>query len=230
MGRVPTDTEPGRNWGRLMAAAQEGDATAYKILLSGVAVWLRRYYAGRLPSAVTEDAVQDVLIAIHKKRHTYDPGHPFEPWLAAIARDKWMHRLRSLRSEAPQRFDESWRMPDHGDRVVAGPAFQQLLAEPRPRQAGAIRCATLEGDSVDAASHATGPSIWFRKVNIRRGFKRLPNIIDAAGAADRPTHRSAKPNVAQATESQRLSRNTFFRLLRFFQTDGAHPQSKRKSR
>jgi len=31
---------------------------------------------------MTEDAVQDVLLAIHEKRHTYDPARPFGPWLA----------------------------------------------------------------------------------------------------------------------------------------------------
>ena len=36
--------------------------------------------------AMAEDAVQDTMIAIHEKRHTYDVCCPFEPWLAAVAR------------------------------------------------------------------------------------------------------------------------------------------------
>ena len=87
---------PGQNWDRMMAAAQVGDASAYRTLLAELAPWLRRYYARRLPPAMTEDAVQDVLLAIHEKRHTYDPSRPFGPWLAAIARYKWIDRLRSL--------------------------------------------------------------------------------------------------------------------------------------
>jgi Sigma-70 region 2 len=73
---------PVKNWDRLMAAAQAGDARAYRTLLSELAPWLRRYYARRLPPAMTEDAVQDVLLAIHEKRHTYDPERPFGPWIA----------------------------------------------------------------------------------------------------------------------------------------------------
>lgn len=73
-------------WGAWMAAAQGGNAAAYRRLLDEVSVWLRRYYQHRLPPGMTDDAVQDALIAIHEKRHTYDPDRPFGPWLGAIAR------------------------------------------------------------------------------------------------------------------------------------------------
>ncbi|HEY1411315.1 MAG TPA: sigma factor, partial [Rhodopila sp.] len=110
---------PGQDWDRMMAAAQVGDANAYRTLLAELAVWLRRYYARRLPPAMTEDAVQDVLLAIHEKRHTYDPERPFGPWLAAIARYKWIDRLRSLKAEASEPLDENIGVPDHGDSVIA---------------------------------------------------------------------------------------------------------------
>src|ERR1700743_1289401 len=58
-------------WGRLMAAAQTEDSQAYDHLLRDLAAWLRRYYARRLPHPAAEDARQDVLLAIHAKRHTY---------------------------------------------------------------------------------------------------------------------------------------------------------------
>ena len=57
--------------------------------------WLRGcagYYARRLPPAMTEDAVQDVLLAIHEKRHTYDPCPSFR----ALAR-----RDRALQMDRP---------------------------------------------------------------------------------------------------------------------------------
>jgi RNA polymerase sigma factor (sigma-70 family) len=175
---------PGQSWDRMMAAAQGGDANAYRTLLAELAPWLRRYYARRLPPAMTEDAVQDVLLAIHEKRHTYDPARPFGPWLAAIARYKWIDRLRSLKAEAAEPLDENIGVPDHGDAVIAGSTFQQLLAELKPAQAEAIRLVKLEGYSVEEASQATGQSISLIKVNVHRGIKRLTNIIKAAGDAD----------------------------------------------
>jgi len=167
------DNAPGKTWDRLMAAAQVGDANAYRTLLSELAVWLRRYYTRRLPPAMTEDAVQDVLLAIHEKRHTYDPERPFRPWLAAIARYKWIDRLRSLKAEVAEPFDENIGTPDHGDSVIAGSTLQQILAELKPPQAEAIRLVKLEGYSVEEASRATGQSISLIKVNIHRGIKRL---------------------------------------------------------
>jgi RNA polymerase sigma factor (sigma-70 family) len=167
-----------------MAAAQVGNVNAYKILLGELASWLRRYYARRLPPSMTEDAVQDVLLAIHEKRHTYDPARPFGPWLAAVARYKWIDRLRSLKAEASEPLDENMGVLDHEDAVVAGSTFKQLLAELKPPQAEAIRLVKLEGYSVEETSRATGQSISLVKVNIHRGLKRLASIVRAAQGAD----------------------------------------------
>jgi len=86
------------DWGALMAEAQAGNAAVYHRLLVEIRDWLRRYYARRLPPAMLDDVVQDALLAIHEKRHTYDPSRPFGPWVAAIARYKWIDRLRAMKS------------------------------------------------------------------------------------------------------------------------------------
>jgi RNA polymerase sigma-70 factor (ECF subfamily) len=94
------DDAPGERWRPLMAAAQAGDVIAYRVLLGEVALWLRAFYARCPPPFMTEDAVQHALLAIHEKRHTYDPACPFEPWLAAIARHKRICWLRILEADA----------------------------------------------------------------------------------------------------------------------------------
>ena len=160
-----------------MTAAQRGDAGAYRTLLTELIPWLRRYYARRLPTAMIEDAVQDVLLAVHEKRHTYDPSRPFGPWLAAIARYKWIDRMRSLRTQMAEPLDENISVPDHEDSVVAGTTFQQLLSELKPAQAEAIRLVKLEGHSVEEASRATGQSVPLIKVNIHRGLKHLARLL-----------------------------------------------------
>jgi RNA polymerase sigma factor (sigma-70 family) len=167
-----------------MAAAQQGDAAAYRTLLTELIPWLHRYYVRRLPAAMTDDAVQDVLLAVHEKRHTYDPSRPFAPWLAAIARYKWIDRIRSLRTQMAEPLDENMSVPDHDESVIAGATFQQLLAELKPPQAAAIRLVKLEGYSVEEASRATGQSVSLVKVNIYRGLKRLVRLIGASRDAD----------------------------------------------
>src|SRR5580692_9886921 len=61
-------------WGRLMASAQTGDSRAYEELLRELDRWLRRYFARRLPGPAADDATQETLLAIHRKRHTYQPA------------------------------------------------------------------------------------------------------------------------------------------------------------
>lgn len=168
---------PGESWDRMMAAAQAGDANAYRALLAELMPWLRRYYARRLPSGMTEDALQDVLLAVHEKRHTYDPSRPFGPWLAAIARYKWIDRLRALRADATEPLDDNLHVPDHEDAVVAGSTFRHLLAELKPAQEEAIRLVKVEGYSVEEASRVTGQSVSLIKVNIHRGLKRLTSLV-----------------------------------------------------
>ena len=160
-----------------MTAAQAGDAGSYKTLLADLTPWLRRYFVRRLPPAVIEDAVQDVLLAMHEKRHAYDPARPFGPWITGIARYKWIDRLRGLRAETVELLDDTVGIQDHGDAVIAAATFSQLLAELKPAQAEAIRLVKLEGYSVEEASEATGQSASLVKVNIHRGLNRLASIV-----------------------------------------------------
>ena len=62
----------------LMTASLDGDAGAYQTLLERLTGHLRAYYRHRLVMighgpTEAEDLVQEVLIGIHTRRHTYDP-------------------------------------------------------------------------------------------------------------------------------------------------------------
>ena len=77
--------------GRLMQAAQGGDASAYLELLRTITPHIRQVIArqrGFAGPEVVEDLVQDVLLSLHTVRATYDPRRPFLPWLLAILRNR----------------------------------------------------------------------------------------------------------------------------------------------
>jgi len=183
--RASDDTgRDNRAWDGLMEAAQRGEASAYHRLLSEVAIWLRRYFGRRLPPATIDDAVQDTLIAIHEKRHTYDPSRPFGPWLAAIARYKWIDTLRSLKAKRTEPLEDDLPVADHGDAITSAWSLEQLLETLKPRQAQVIRLVKLQGLSIEEASKATGQSTALVKVNIHRGLQRLSSRLRSAPDED----------------------------------------------
>ena len=160
-------------WDALMVAAQAGDAAAYRRLLAEISVWLKRYYSRRLPSSMVDDVSQEVLLALHAKRHTYDPERPFMAWLAAIARYKWIDSIRSLQSNATVPLDDELAVPSDELTVTSAWSLERLLGTLKPAQAEVIRLVKLEGRSVEEASRATGQSVSLVKVNIHRGLRRL---------------------------------------------------------
>jgi RNA polymerase sigma-70 factor (ECF subfamily) len=177
----PRATTATGDWAVLMAAAQAGDAAAYHRLLTEIRVWLRRYFARRLPPASAEDAVQDTLMAIHEKRHMFDPSHPFEPWLAAVARHKWIDRLRAMRAAPTEPLDDEIPTRDHEAPVTSAWSLERLLRELKPGQSEAIRLVKLQGFSIEEAASRTGQSMSLVKVNIHRGLGRLAALVRKRG-------------------------------------------------
>ncbi len=156
-----------------MAAAQKGDGARYRQLLGEIRPWLRGYFATRLPAAMVDDAVQDTLIALHEKRNSYDSARPFGPWLIAIARYKWIDRLRALRKSATLPISEDIAIEDHGAAVQSATTLEKLLGDLKPAQAEVIRLVKMHGFSIEEASSRTGQSVSLVKVNIHRGITRM---------------------------------------------------------
>ena len=168
-------------WRSLMAAAQGGEGQAYEQLLRELDVWLRRYYERRLPRPAAEDARQDALLAIHAKRHAYTPSRPFGPWVAAIARYKWIDHVRDASRFAALSLHDDIPTEDGGEAAISVVAVDDLLRRLKPAQARVIRLVKLQGVSIESASDATGQSAALVKVNIHRGLKKLAAF--AAGDA-----------------------------------------------
>lgn len=86
-------------WGVLLRAANQGDAQAYRTLLTQLTPALRGFVRRALarvvaPEADAEDIVQETLLAIHLKRQSWIDGAPVAPWVFTIARHKLIDFLR----------------------------------------------------------------------------------------------------------------------------------------
>lgn len=166
---------------RLMAAAQRGDGDAYRALLQESAAWLGRYFRRKLPRGQVDDLVQDVLLSLHSKRATYDPRLPFLPWLAAIARYRWVDHLRRIYREQAQ-VDETAELAEIGgqDAAIARLSLDGLFARLPKAQAHAIELVKIEGKTIREAANCCRQSESLVKINIHRGLKRLATMIEEA--------------------------------------------------
>lgn len=162
----------------MMLAALDGDAVAYRNLLSELTRYLQLWFARRLSpahAAHAEDLVQETLLAIHTRRATYDRNRPFTAWLHAVAHHKFVDHIRrySIRPTIPLEddapvfaVDESGQSADRHDVEVA-------LAHIPDRTADLIRQTRIEGASIAEAAARHNISETAAKVSIHRGLKSL---------------------------------------------------------
>jgi RNA polymerase sigma-70 factor, ECF subfamily len=167
----------------LMTASLGGDEGAYRNLLSQLSRYLRGYYRARLAAHSApdvEDLVQETLLAIHVRRHTYDPDQPFTPWVYAIARYKLIDYLRRIQGSAKNLpIDDAQEIAAHDDHLASESTFDlnQLLQRLPPKVRDAIRYVKLDGLSVAEAAARAGISESAVKVNVHRGMKTLSALI-----------------------------------------------------
>ena len=166
-----------------MAAAQAGDKVAYADLLSQSQRWLKRYLGQKIAPGQLDDLVQDILVSVHRKRATFDASRPFLPWLAAIARYRWVDHLRRGYQFAVETGldDQLSSGAGHEDVVLAKISIDQLLKTLSPQQAQAISLVRVDGLTIAEAAERSGQSEAAVKVNIHRGLKKLAAMVDEAG-------------------------------------------------
>lgn len=166
---------------RLMVATQAGDRRSYSVLLTEAQSWLERYFRRRVAPAQLDDLVQEVLMAVHAKRATWDASRAFLPWLAAIARYRWIdHLRRTYRSSEIELGDHDAAEDSSEETILSRMSLERLFVHLPPSQCSAIELVKIEGLSVSEAALRTGQSESLIKVNIHRGLKKLSALVEEA--------------------------------------------------
>lgn len=164
-----------------MTASLNGNEQAYHALLERLTGHLRAYFRrrfaviGRGPTEA-EDLLQEVLIGIHVRRHTYDARQPFTPWLHAIARYKFLDHLRRTKAgtkDVPVESAEELTTASDMTAVETGLDLERLLSMISHTAQLAIRHVKLEGLSVAETAARCGISESAVKVAVHRGVKAL---------------------------------------------------------
>ena len=175
----PNTGSAGRSWSQKMIASIAGDEGAYRRLLEdigrSVRAMARAAFARSGGGRGVEDAVQETLLAIHLKRHTWDPGQPLAPWVYAIARHKVVDALRRRgrrRAEPIEDFEEFLAAPEAEDPHALSDA-RKLLETLAPRQRDIVTSISLDGQSIAATAKRLSMSEVAVRVALHRALKSL---------------------------------------------------------
>jgi RNA polymerase sigma-70 factor (ECF subfamily) len=168
----------------LLRAANGGDEAAYRLFLQAAAVKLRPMVrrglarAGR-PDAECEDIVQETLLALHLKRHTWDQAQPLRPWLGAIAHHKLVDALRrgGFRQHLPLDEIEELAAPGdvaaEADHAIDADTLLQSLPE---RQRAIVAGMAMEGRSANDLGRQLGMSDGAVRVTLHRALRHLASL------------------------------------------------------
>lgn len=198
-----------RRWSAALRAARAGDDAAYARFLAEAAGAVRAAARARLAAMgfgaeEVEDVVQETLIALHDKRHTWDPGRPVTPWLRAIARHKTLDAARRL-GRGRRRIDG--RPVEDLAEVLAAPAgpphgarrdAEALVARLPARERGVVAALAFEGLSPAAVAERLSIAEGAVRVAFHRGLARIARLAEAEPApapAPAPARASARKDA-----------------------------------
>jgi len=169
----------------LMLAGLDGDEASHKSLLRKLSAYLRAHFKGQLARIGrspldAEDLVQETLIALHTRRHTYDRSQPLTPWVYAIARYRlvdYLRRTKAAKMDVPVEEAEGVFAVDDVSAVDSGLDLTKLLAQLTPKMRQAIQFVKLDGLSVSEAAMRAGMSQSAIKVSVHRGLRALSLLV-----------------------------------------------------
>ncbi|KAA0686908.1 RNA polymerase subunit sigma [Neorhizobium sp. P12A] len=170
-----------KEWVSWMRSANDGNSRDYHKLLTAITPHLRVIVRRRCdqfgtPTNEAEDVVQEVLLAIHLKRGTWDPARPVGPWVAALVRNKLVDSLRrrGRRIDIPLEDVEATLESDEGnasDRMDV----TRILATLRDPQRTIVQSISIEGASVRETAHR----LKMTEVAVRVSLHRALNALTA---------------------------------------------------
>ena len=177
-------TDKTENLEALMKRSLGGDQRAYAVLLHETARLLRPFLSKRLNSAsVVDDLLQEILLSIHKARHTYDGNRPYKPWAYAIARFRLQDHLRAHYadhllhavelSEVENDLLEPVTESDMNYESISG-EVQKLP----PKQAAILQMMHQEGYTAKEVAQKIGMKESAVKVAAHRAYKILRKVLE----------------------------------------------------
>ena len=177
-------TDTTGNLEALMRQSLAGDQRAYAALLQETSRLLRPFLAKRLNfTNEVDDVLQEILISIHKARHTYDGNRPYKPWVYAIAKFRLQDYLRAHYSDQLRHADDLSEMEEYLHEDVTKPAisYESISGEVQKlpnKQATILRLMHQEGYTAKEVAEQIGMNESAVKVSAHRAYKILRQRLE----------------------------------------------------
>lgn len=158
---------------RLLRAALEGDERAYGDFLHKAAALIRAWARRRttFSGLDPEDVVQETLLAIHVKRHTWRSDGPVAPWLYAIARHKLVDALRRQGRHPRIEISEvEGRLAVEEAETVRDWEIGRALETLTPGQRSVVNAISVEGRTIAEAARSLDMNETAVRVALHRGL------------------------------------------------------------
>lgn len=153
-----------------LRAGLSGDQRAYAAFLQAIAGRLRRTLRARTDAAEAEDIVQETLLALHLKRHTWD-GRAVLPWVHAIARhkliDAFRRRGRRIELDISDFIDQ---IPQPEEDRVSDRDIDRALGLLAPGQKAVVAAISVQGRTIAETAQGLGLSEGAVRVALHRGL------------------------------------------------------------
>lgn len=157
----------------LLKAAIAGDEKAYADFLHRIAALVRGFVRRKIVQGGVdpEDVVQETLLAIHVKRHTWRQDAPVLPWVYAIARfkliDAFRRRGRRIEVEIDE-IAETFAEPE--TETVSERDINRALDGLPPAQRSVVSSISVDGRSIGETASKLGISETAVRVSLHRGL------------------------------------------------------------
>jgi RNA polymerase sigma-70 factor, ECF subfamily len=160
----------------LLRAAIAGDERSYAAFLEQVAIMIRSFVRPRIAHGAidAEDVVQETLLAIHLKRHTWITDAPVMPWLYAIARHKLIDALRRRGPRTEIGLEGIAEVAsDHVPEPLVRRDIERVLDMLTPAQRAVVAAISVEGCSIAETAKRLGKSETAIRVSLHRGLSAI---------------------------------------------------------
>ena len=134
-----------------------------------------------------EDALQDIYLTVWRRAGAFDAERGVSPitWLATLARNRAIDRLRASKAHLNRPIDAAAETPDAAplaDAVLESEGtyarMQGCIGELEPETARYIRAAFFDGHTYATLADAAGAPLGTMKSWIRRALMRLRSCLE----------------------------------------------------